>query len=439
MLRQRVVQRTVKRERSRQRMQWGLIGQQTLLTLRERGKRMTLARDDASRRWRTESELELELELTRSPVRAHQPRQPHDTRTDHLRIRSYHQYEPSDRLETLANGRGHVQRGSRLDRTSPTSADHVLAVFPAPFLRLVCRARPSQRVGRPPRLEMPSPPGLDRRMSSYRGDTLSVPGSSSPSRANVSSTTPPSLARALPLHSCLPCPFHPQARPYPSPTPSPPPQPFPSLPDDTPPPSAHAQLSSSPRTKQTPLQIPLPANLNSFDSPSGFSTSSSPGQPPYQHHLAHHASFTSAYSNFDESPFLPPSSSFPLPSAFSRQEPSSPTSSTTSSRSSLEGGPRRRHRPPAAYSSLPPSPTRAFATSIDLPTLDLELLRRKFGGSEGNQVELEPESPPLARPRKEDETAAPSTLWEALQEEIWANDFDSHQEMKCESPTLFTG
>lgn len=66
--------------------------------------------------------------------------------------------------------------------------------------------------------------------------------------------------------------------------------------------------------------------------------------------------------------------------------------------------------------------------------MDLETLRRKFGGSEGMRV---PQTTLLQEKEEtwvdaEEEIRSPSTFWEYLQEEIWANDFDSHQEMKCE-------
>lgn len=71
--------------------------------------------------------------------------------------------------------------------------------------------------------------------------------------------------------------------------------------------------------------------------------------------------------------------------------------------------------------------------SLDSPELDLETLRRKFGGSEGTRV---PQTTNLKDQETwvdaEEEIRSPSTFWEYLQEEIWANDFDSHQEMKCE-------
>ncbi|KAL7409310.1 eukaryotic membrane protein family-domain-containing protein [Mrakia frigida] len=253
-------------------------------------------------------------------------------------------------------------------------------------------------------------PKMDRRLSSFGTDSLLIP-QGSPSTNKVRS--------------------------YPSPTPSPPPQSFPSLRNS---PSLSSPFLPQQALPPTPLHIPIPSS--SF-TPSTYSTTSSPAQTPssYPHVLGHRASFASAYSSFEQSPsFIPPSSSFPLPSAFSRPSPSSPTSSSTSSSSRSSragGGVRRRHRPPAAYSSLPPSPTRAFL-SLDSPELDLETLRRKFGGSEGTRL---PQTTNLKDQETwvdaEEEIRSPSTFWEYLQEEIWANDFDSHQEMKWERVSNF--
>lgn len=89
------------------------------------------------------------------------------------------------------------------------------------------------------------------------------------------------------------------------------------------------------------------------------------------------------------------------------------------------------------YSSLPPSPTRSFVSLGGSPksaptpdALDLDLLRQRFESPEpddGYDKEHEQTPTPPQEPEKR-------SLWEHLQEEIWANDFESGQDLKCASP-----
>jgi hypothetical protein len=99
--------------------------------------------------------------------------------------------------------------------------------------------------------------------------------------------------------------------------------------------------------------------------------------------------------------------------------------------------------PPAVYSSLPSSPTRAFL-SLDTPPLppplDLSLADSLLIKGKEKERELSlhdgkedlKEGSPL---KGGEEVRNPSSLWEYLQEEIWANEFDAHQEMKCKLST----
>ena len=86
--------------------------------------------------------------------------------------------------------------------------------------------------------------------------------------------------------------------------------------------------------------------------------------------------------------------------------------------------------PRVGYSSLPPSPTRSFVSLLSpesalLPdALDISLLRQRFESPEPDDGFAIPPQTGSAEPKKR-------SLWEHLQEEIWANDYESGQDLKC--------
>ncbi|CDZ98162.1 Predicted membrane protein [Phaffia rhodozyma] len=135
------------------------------------------------------------------------------------------------------------------------------------------------------------------------------------------------------------------------------------------------------------------------------------------------------------------------------------TASPDSSSSSLSSPPDDHRAPPAAYSSLPPSPTRSFADLDESPrkldTLDLSILQRRFSTQptlvhdhdtiqDQNQdqdqphedAELAPDDTLEHQPVHQ-EPQPKASLWEHLQEEIWANDYESSQELKWERVSNF--
>lgn len=182
---------------------------------------------------------------------------------------------------------------------------------------------------------------------------------------------------------------------YPSPSPTPSPTSSPTL--------RHAPLPSSSSSIAFPLEVDLDLSPP-VSVPPSLVASSLP------------------LSLFPVSPsprFGRENSHSQTPSPSLHRTPSSPFEETSEGRTHAVG-----------YSSLPPSPTRSFI-SLQSPqspadTLDVDLLRRRFESPEPNDEGLNKEDGGV----REDEKRS---LWEHLQEEIWANDFESGQDMKCES------
>lgn len=243
--------------------------------------------------------------------------------------------------------------------------------------------------------------------------------------------------------------------PYPSPRPSPSPQISPtttSIPSFFPP--VHSTPQPRPIIRHS--DTALSSRSTTRDHPSATDRPQFPLSSPIE--------TPSAFATPLPSPYLPTSSSFPSSSHTSlyhvQQDdpsPSSPrsrSSSVSSSQSSISthdpltshSGPSlRQRRPPAVYSSLPSSPTKGFLSLGPEPSpFDLDLANTYLtkGKERESSVDVPdfqtveeavaPKSGGVVEQTDERETRNPSSLWEYLQEEIWANEFDSHQEMKCE-------
>lgn len=66
---------------------------------------------------------------------------------------------------------------------------------------------------------------------------------------------------------------------------------------------------------------------------------------------------------------------------------------------------------------------------LDLPKLDLSLLEATFATEELEEEATK--SPASAASVADVGPTRPTSLWDYLQEEIWATDFDSHQVCRC--------